>query len=326
MTMKNIRIIVLDGYTLNPGDLSWKRFEALGNCTIYDRTGPAEVLERSAGAEIILTNKVVLSAVTIEQLPDLKYIGVLATGYNVVDIKAATRHGICVTNIPTYGTKSAAQMVFAHLLNLCQHTADHSNSVKQGRWCKSKDFCFWDYPLVELAGLTMGIVGLGHIGLATAKLAAAFGMRVTAFDVKMPVTFPEFITILDLDTLFRESDVISLHCSLNDKNHHMVNRERLKNMKPTAFLINTSRGQLIDEEALAESLNKGLLAGAGLDVLEKEPPDPSCPLLRAKNCFITPHIAWATRSARQRLMKIAVDNLESFINGEFKNVVNDLSR
>jgi glycerate dehydrogenase len=326
MNSKDIRIIVLDGYTLNPGDLSWKRLEALGDCTIYDRTAPAEVLERSAGAEIILTNKVVLSAVTIEKLPDLTYIGVLATGYNVVDIETATRHGIYVTNIPTYGTKSVAQMVFAHLLNLCQHTADHSNSVKQGRWSRSKDFCFWDYPLVELASLTIGIVGLGRIGLATAKLAAAFGMRVTAFDVKVPVTCPEFITILDLETIFRESDVISLHCSLSEKNHHMVNRERLKNMKPTAFLINTSRGQLIDEEALAESLNKDLLAGAGLDVLEKEPPDPACPLLRAKNCFITPHIAWATKSARQRLMKIAVDNLESFINGEFKNVINDISR
>ena len=325
MTSKDKRIVVLDGYTLNPGDLSWEELEALGNCAIYDRTAPSKVLERSTGAEIILLNKVVLSGSTIEQLPELKYIGVLATGYNIVDITAATHHRICVTNIPTYGTKSVAQMAFAHLLNLCQHTADHSTSVKHGKWNRSKDFCFWNYSLVELANLTMGIVGLGRIGLTTAKLASAFGMKVIACDVKKPVPCPKYITILDLDKLFRESDVISLHCSLNDNNHHMVNRKRLESMKKTAFLINTSRGPLIDEKALADALNIDLIAGAGLDVLKKEPPDSSCPLLKAKNCFITPHIAWATRSARQRLMTTAVDNVKAFINGRYQNVVNEVS-
>ncbi len=318
-----MNITVLDGYTLNPGDLSWTPLERLGDCTIHDRTPPEKIVERSKEAEIVLINKVVLSAGDIQQIPGLKYIGLLATGYDVVDVEAANRRGIVVTNVPTYGTASVAQMVFAHLLNLCHHVADHSESVGRGAWCQSKDFCFWNHPLIELVDLTMGIVGLGRIGLATARLAAAFGMKVIASDVTTPPSCPDDLRMVDLDTLFRESDVISLHCPLTPDTHHLVNRERLHLMKPTAFLINTSRGPLVDEEALVDALDNNALAGAGLDVLEKEPPDPDCPLFTAKNCFITPHIAWATKSARQRLLSVAIDNVRAFLNNRPQNVVND---
>jgi len=318
-----MNITVLDGYTLNPGDLSWAPLEELGDCTIYERTPPEEIVERSREAQIVLVNKVVLSAASIQQIPGLQYIGLLATGYDVVDVEAANRRGIVVTNVPTYGTDSVAQMVFAHLLNLCHHVADHSHRVAQGAWSRSEDFCFWNHPLMELVDLTMGIVGLGRIGMATARLAAAFGMKVMAADVTPPPSCPDYIQMVDLDTLFRESDVISLHCPLTRDNHHLVNQDRLRLMKPTAFLINTSRGPLVDEAALVEALESHRLAGAGLDVLEKEPPDPDCPLFTAKNCFITPHIAWATKGARERLLSVAVDNLRAFLHNSPQNVVND---
>jgi len=316
-----VRIVVLDGYTLNPGDLSWDRLQALGPCEIHDRTAPAQVVERASGAPIVLTNKTVLLRETLAQLPELRYVGVLATGYNVVDVEAATQRGICVTNVPAYGTASVAQMVFAHLLGLTQHVSEHSRSVRNGDWSRSPDFCYWNYPLVELAGLTMGIVGLGRIGRQTATLALAFGMRVLYYDVTPHPDAPTEAVAVDLDTLFRTSDVVSLHCPLTPDNKGLVNRQRLEAMKPTAFLINTSRGPLIDEPALAEALQQGRLAGAGLDVLCQEPPSLDHPLLHAPNCTITPHIAWATQAARQRLIDIAVANVQAFLQGNPQNVV-----
>ncbi len=316
-----MQIVVLDGYTLNPGDLSWAGLHELGQCHIHDRTSPDDIVRRAHEAEIVLTNKTQLSKETIAQLPHLRYIGVLATGYNVVDVKAAHKRNICLTNIPAYGTVSVAQMVFAHLLNLTQHVAEHGQSVQAGDWSRSRDFCYWNFPLVELAGLTMGIIGLGRIGQTTARLALDFGMKVIYFDVEKSITPQVNAQAVDLDTLFRESDVVSLHCPLNDSNFQLVNEHRLQLMKPTAFLINTSRGPLIDEKALADALNAGKIAGAGLDVLSREPPEADNPLLKAKNCYITPHIAWATRAARQRLMDIAVANIRAFLNGKPQNVV-----
>jgi glycerate dehydrogenase len=316
-----VRIVVLDGHTLNPGDLTWDPLKTLGPCEVHDRTETTQVVERAAGAEIVLTNKTVLTRPALAQLPQLRYLGVLATGYNVVDLEAAQEQKICVTNVPAYGTPSVAQMVFAHLLHFTQHVSEHSRSVHHGDWSRSPDFCYWDYPLVELAGLTMGIVGLGRIGRQTARLALAFGMKVLYFDVTPPPVVPEEMAAVDLDTLFRTSDVISLHCPLTQENRGFVNRGRLAMMKPTAFLINTSRGPLIDEPALAEALNRGHLAGAGLDVLCQEPPEPDHPLLRARHCTITPHIAWATRAARQRLLDIAVANVRAFLQGRPQNVV-----
>jgi len=317
-----VKIVVLDGYTLNPGDLDWSGLRALGECEIHDRTPPDQVLARAAGAPIVLTNKTVLSREIIAPLPDLKYIGVLATGYNVVDVAAAKERGIPVTNIPTYGTASVAQMVFAHLLHLTQRVADHAQSVRAGDWARSPDFCYWRHPLVELAGLTMGIVGFGRIGRETGNAARAFGMKVIYHDVFAPKVSVEEGVAVDLDTLFRESDVVSLHCPLTAENHGLVNRARLALMKPTAFLINTSRGPLVDEPALADALNAGRIAGAGLDVLCVEPPRADNPLLTAKNCFITPHIAWATRAARARLLDTVVANVRAFLAGEPQNVVN----
>ncbi len=316
------KIVVLDGYTLNPGDLTWKNLKALGQCTVYDRTEPKEVLSRVKDAEIVLTNKTVLSSDVIKKLPKLKYIGVLATGYNVVDIEAARDRGIPVTNIPAYSTRSVAQMVFAHLLNLAQHVGHHAETVRSGRWTFNPDFCYWDMPLIELAGLTMGIIGFGRIGQATAKLALAFGMKVIAYDIVTPSSIPEGCQFVELDDIFRFSDVISLHCPLRPQTKNIINKEHLELMKKTAFLVNTSRGPLVDEQALAEALNNERIAGAGLDVLSLEPPEKNNPLLKAKNCFITPHIAWATRAARERLLKIAVDNVASFLEGKPQNVVN----
>lgn len=316
-----MRIVVLDGYTLNPGDLTWNALQALGPCEVYDRTPPMQVAERASAAQIVLTNKTVLSRAAIEQLPELKYIGVLATGYNVVDVEAARQRDICVTNVPAYGTASVAQMVFAHLLHFTQHVSEHGQSVRDSNWSRSPDFCYWNHSLVELAGLTMGIVGLGRIGHQTAELATTFGMKVIYFDVTPHQNAPSEVTAVDLDTLLRESDVISLHCPLTQDNKGFVNRQRLEMMKPTAFLINTSRGPLIDEQALADALNRGRIAGAGLDVLCEEPPRPDNPLLHAKNCTITPHIAWATKAARQRLMDIAVSNVRAFLQGSPQNVV-----
>ncbi len=314
-----MRIVVLDGHTLNPGDLDWDALQVLGSCEIYDRTPPDQVVSRAQGAQIVLTNKTVLARESIEHLQQLKYIGVLATGYNVVDIEAAKRRAICVTNVPAYGTPSVAQLVFAHLLNLTQHVAEHAQSVRAGAWSQCDDFCYWNFPLVELAGLTMGIVGFGRIGRETAKLARAFGMKVIYYDVS-PVSSSEARPV-DRDTLFPDSDVVSLHCPLTQANREFVNKQRLEMMKPSAFLINTSRGPLVDEAALAEALNAGRIAGAGLDVLCEEPPRADNPLLSARNCYITPHIAWATRSARQRLMEIAIANVRAFLEGKPQNVV-----
>ncbi len=317
-----MKIVVLDGHTLNPGDLSWKDLEAFGECTVYERTAPKDVVRRAGGAEIALTNKTVLSADIIGRLTKLQYICVLATGYNVVDVEAARQRGIPVSNVPTYGTESVAQMVFAHLLNLTQNVAHHARTVRDGRWAACPDFCYWDTPLLELRGLTMGIVGFGRIGRATAKLARAFGMKVMAYDVAELSQMPEGCEAAELNDVFAKADVLSLHCPLTAQTEKLINTERLSLMKPTAFLINTSRGPLIDEQALADALNGGKLAGAGVDVLSTEPPSKDNPLPRAKNCHITPHIAWATRAARERLLRVTIDNVTAFVAGKPQNVVN----
>ena len=317
-----MRIVVLDGYTLNPGDLSWAALESLGSCTIHDRTPPERVVERAREAEILFTNKVALGRAELEQLPRLRYIGVLATGYNVVDVAAARERNIVVTNIPTYGTRSVTQMTFALLLELAQHVGHHAQTVRDGRWTQSKDFCYWDYPLVELEGLTLGLVGFGRIGRAVAEVALAFGMKVLAHDAFAPASSVSGVTMVDMETLFRQSDVVSLHCPLTADNKGLVNSARLNLMKTSAFLINTSRGPLVNEVDLAAGLNAGRIAGAGLDVLAVEPPRPDNPLLTAKNCLITPHIAWATAAARRRLMDIAVGNLRAFLAGAPVNRVN----
>ena len=316
------RIVVLDGHTLNPGDLSWAPLEELGRCAIYDRSNPQDVMARSENAEIILVNKIELSSDMIERLSSLKYIGVTATGYNIVDIEAARRRGIPVTNVPTYGTESVAQMVFAHLLNLTQNIAHHAQTVRNGRWCSSEDFCYWDTPLIELSGLTMGIIGFGRIGRATARLALALGMKVIAYDVTPPKNMPESCRMAKLKDIFRLADVVSLHCPLTPQTQNLVNKQNLALMKKTAFLINTSRGPLIDEQALADALNNSQIAGAGLDVLTAEPPDEQNPLLKARNCHITPHIAWATRAARNRLLTEAVENVAAYLADKPRNVVN----
>ena len=319
-----MRIIVLDGYTLNPGDLTWDKLLSLGELTVHDRTPKDQTVERAKGFDILLTNKAPVTRDMIDLLPDLKYIGVLATGYNIVDVKAAAERGIPVSNIPVYGTYSVAQMVFSHLLNLCQHTAEHSTSVFQGKWTASPDFCFWEFPLIELYGLTMGIIGLGRIGAVTAGMAKAFGMNVIAHDPGLKVSPVEGVTLTDLETVFQTSDVVSLHCPLTESNREFVNAALIKQMKPGAFLINTSRGQLVNELDLAEALSTGTIAGAGLDVLSVEPPDPKNPLLSARNCTITPHISWATRAARERLMEMTFDNLKAFLEGHPVNIVNGL--
>ena len=319
-----MKIVVLDGHTLNPGDLSWDQLEALGDCTVHDRTEAERTLEQAAGAEVLLTNKTVLSGEMLDQLPDCKYIGVLATGYNIVDIEATARNRIVVTNVPTYAAQSVAQMVFAHALNLTQHVGHHSRTVKEGQWSKSPDFCYWDYPLIELAGKTMGVIGLGRIGRATAALARAFGMNPIGYDNNPNACAASECTPVDLDEIFTSSDIVTLHCPLTDQTEGIVNAERLAMMKPTAFLINTSRGPLVDEPALVEALNDGRIAGAGLDVLCIEPPTGDNPLAQAKNCYITPHIAWATREARARLLATATENVQAFLSGAPQNVVNGL--
>ncbi len=317
-----MKIVVLDGHTLNPGDLSWEDLEAFGEYTVYDRTAPEDILRRAGDAQIVLTNKTVLSGDTVGRLAKLKYICVLATGYNVVDIEAARKRGIPVSNVPSYGTESVAQMVFAHLLNLTQNVAHHARTVQDGRWAACPDFCYWDTPLLELRGLTMGIVGFGRIGRATADLARAFGMKVIAYDVAEPPDMPAGCEPVGLEDVFARADIVSLHCPLTPQTERLINAERLALMKPTAFLINTSRGSLIDEPALADGLNAGRLAGAGLDVLSTEPPAKDNPLLTARNCYITPHIAWATRAARERLLRVTIDNVASFVAGKPQNVVN----
>jgi glycerate dehydrogenase len=315
-----MHIVVLDGYTLNPGDLSWANLEALGPCKVYDRTPPDEIPLQAADAEIVLTNKAELSRAVIERLPRLRYIGVTATGYNIVDVSAARERNIPVCNVPDYATQSVVQMVFGHLLNFTLHVADHARGVAGGRWSGSPDFAYWDFPLVELAGQTMGLVGFGRIGRATAQVAIAMGMNVLASD-KVAAASPG-VRFVDLDELFRQSDVVSLHCPLTPETQHLVNAERLAMMKRSAWLINTGRGPLVDEAALASALRAGQIAGAGLDVLSSEPPPADHPLLTAPNCTITPHIAWATRAARERLLDVAVSNVLGFLAGTPQNVVN----
>lgn len=317
-----MRIVVLDGYGLNPGDLSWKDMEALGELTVYDRTSPSELLERSAGAEVLITNKTLITADDMAALPELKYIGVLATGYNVVDIEAAKARDIVVTNIPAYSTSSVAQMVFAHILNITQRVGYYAKQNTQGRWAENVDFCYWDTELVELAGKKMGIVGFGNIGQGTARIAQAFGMEVLLYTSKEQSDLPDGMKKVSLDELFAQSDVVSLHCPLTADTKEMVNAARLQTMKPTAILINTGRGPLVNEQDLADALNEGRIAAAGLDVLSVEPAMAGNPLLSARNCFITPHIAWATKEARTRLMDIAVNNLKSYQEG---NVINNVA-
>ncbi|MFO7956840.1 MAG: D-2-hydroxyacid dehydrogenase [Candidatus Brocadiia bacterium] len=319
------RTVVLDGHTLNPGDLSWDGLRALGECEIYDRTPPDQTVPRAAGAPVVLTNKTVLDRTVIEGMDDLRYIGVLATGYNVVDLEAAAERGIPVTNVPTYGTDSVAEMVFAHIFALARRVAKHAAGVREGEWARSPDFCYCDYPQVELAGLTMGIVGFGRIGRAVATRALAFGMRVLAYDVETPDQPPDGVEMAGLDRLSAESDIVTLHVPLTPRTEGMVGAERLALMKPAAFLINTSRGPVVDEAALAEALEEGRLAGAGLDVLSEEPPDADNPLLQAPNCHVTPHIAWATRAARARLMETAVGNVRAWLDGSPRNVVNGVT-
>jgi glycerate dehydrogenase len=316
-----MHIVVLDGFTLNPGDLSWSELESLGPCKVYDRTTADELATRAGAAEILLTNKTELTREQILRLPQLRYIGVLATGTNIVDLEAARARQIPVTNVPAYGTRSVAQTTFALLLELTQRTGNHADGVRKGRWTRSIDWCYWDGSLIELDGLTMGIIGFGRIGHAVGELANAFGMKVLVY-TPSDKPLPPFARPAALETVFRASDVLSLHCPLTPQTRGLINAERLSWMKPTAFLLNTSRGLLIDEVALAHALNCGRIAGAGLDVLSSEPPAGNNPLLTANNCIITPHLAWATRAARERLMKIAVENVRAFLNGKLQNVVN----
>ena len=314
-----MKIVILDGYTANPGDLSWKGLEALGEVTAYDRTKAEETVVRAAEAEIVLTNKVVINKEVIDQLPQLRYIGVLATGYNVVDIKAAHERGIVVTNVPAYSTESVAQMVFAHLLTVTNRTEHYAIENRNGRWSTNPDFCYWDFPHTELAGKTFGIVGLGHIGQRVAQIALAFGMKVKALTSKSAL--PAGIGKASWEELLATADVLSLHCPLTDSTRHIINAGTLRQMKSTAILINTGRGPLVDDQAVAEALAEGRLAAFCADVLTEEPPKAENPLLRQPNAFITPHIAWATKEARSRLIQVATDNVRSFLNGQAINVV-----
>jgi glycerate dehydrogenase len=320
MVTKKKIITVLDGHALNPGDLTWKPLEALGNCHIYERSTPAESVARARESEIVLTNKVPLGREQIAQLPKLQYIGVLATGYNMIDVSAARACGITVTNIPAYGTRSVAQYTLALLLELAHHVGHHAATVR-ARWPIGPDWCYWDRPQVELEGLTIGIVGYGRIGQAVATLAAAFGMKVLAAKTaRTPESSPQ-VRFVELDDLFALSDVVSLHCPLTSGTNRLVNEARLARMKPGAFLLNTSRGPLVDETALTTALNQGRLAGAAVDVLSTEPPAPDNPLLTARNCLVTPHLAWATGAARGRLLATAVANLAAYLDGRPQNVV-----
>ncbi len=323
-----MNIVVLDGYTLNPGDLSWKEFETMGKLTVYDRTGydlkdQEIVIDRMKNADIVLTNKTPVTQQAIEKAKNLKYIGMLATGYNVVDVEAATKKGVALVNVPTYGTESVAQMTFALLLEICHHIGEHHRAVKNGEWEKNPDWSFWKYPLMELAGKTMGIVGFGRIGQAVGRIAEAIGMELMVHNRSIdPALEAQGIRYVDRNTLFKEADVISLHCPLFPDTEEMINREAIHLMKKSAILINTSRGQLVSEQDLAEALNSNRIAAAAVDVVSKEPIEASNPLLSAKNCLITPHIAWAPTEARIRLMDLAAENLRLFLNGNPVNVVN----
>lgn len=313
-------IVVLDGFALNPGDLSWDGLKKFGNCTVYDRTPPELLIERAKDADAVTTNKVILNREILDQLPRLKYIGVLATGYNVVDVEAARNAGTTVTNIPAYSTNSVAQMVFSHILHFVQNVAVHAQSVSNGDWAKSTDFAYWKTPQTELAGKTLGIIGFGQIGQAVAKIGLAFGMKII-FNNRSEKKTDINAQQVELDTLLSESDFLSINCPLTAENAGFINKSAIVKMKQSAFLVNTGRGPLINEQDLADALNSGRIAGAGLDVLSVEPAKENNPLTTAKNCFITPHIAWATFEARTRLMDIASKNLQAFIDGEPQNVV-----
>ena len=311
-----MKICILDGYSLNPGDLDWSPVERLGDVTLFDRTPADKIVERAADADIVLTNKVPFSADTLRQLPRLRFICVLATGYNIIDTEAAARQGVVVANIPAYSTMSVAQMAFAHILNITNHVASYAREVADGKWTNCPDFCFWDSALTELAGKTMGIVGLGNTGMAPARIAVAMGMKVVAMTSKSADTLPEGITPAPLDDVLASADVVSLHCPLTPSTRHLINAASIAKMKPSAILINTGRGPLVDEQAVADALNGGRLAAFGADVLSQEPPRGDNPLLSARNCFLTPHIAWATLEARTRLMSTATENVRQFIAGE----------
>lgn len=321
-TTQQHTICVLDGHALNPGDLSWNEIASLGKLTIYDRTTPEDVIERAKDADILLINKINMTADVINQLPNLKYIGEQATGFNNIDLQTARERGIIVTNIPAYSTNSVAQLVFAHILNITNRVGHYAKEVRKGSWTNSLDFCYWNTPLIELAGKTIGIIGLGHTGQAVARIAEGFGMKVCAFTSKNFLQLPHDIRKVSLDELFSTCDVISLHCPLTSETKNLVNADRLKLMKKTAILINTSRGPVINEKDLADALNSGTIAAFGGDVLSSEPPKADNPLLTAKNCYLTPHTAWGTHEARTRLMTILKENIEAYLNGKPQNVVN----
>ncbi|MGD1820924.1 MAG: D-2-hydroxyacid dehydrogenase [Pleomorphochaeta sp.] len=318
-----MKIVVLDGYTLNPGDLSWNELKALGDTIIYDRTKACDIVSRIGDAQVVLTNKTPLTKETFEKCKNIKYVGVLATGYNVVDTNAAKEHGIIVTNIPTYSTTAVAQFVFALLLELCHRVGHHSEKVSTGAWANSIDFAFWDYPLIELYGKTMGIIGLGKIGHQTSIIAKSFGLKVIAYNPSKKEEWEkEGIEYVSLDTVLKESDIISLHCPLTPATEKIINKESLSKVKDGVMIINTSRGALIDEEALYQALESKKVSGAAMDVLTHEPPEQDNKLCTHPNCIITPHIAWAPKESRQRLMDIAVDNIKNFINNTPINIVN----
>ena len=318
----NMKIVILDGFTAQPGDLSWKALEEIGEVTVYDRTRPEETVERAKDADIVLTNKVCLRRPEIEQLPKLKYIGVLATGYNVVDIEAANEHGIVVTNVPAYSTESVAQIVFAHLLTITNRVEHYALKNRDGAWTASPDFCYWDTPLTELAGKTFGIVGLGNIGRRVAAIAQAFGMKVVAYTSKAADQLPSGLEKRTMDELLKESDVVSLHCPLTPDTHHLMNSQTLQMMKPSAILINTGRGPLVCDQDVADALKANRLRAYCADVLTEEPPKADNPLLSCENAFVTPHIAWATTEARGRLIDVAIGNIKTFMDGQPMNVVN----
>ena len=317
-----MKIVVLDGYALNPGDLDWKGFQEFGELVVYDRTPAHEIRDRASGAAVLLTNKTPIRENIINELPDLRFIGVLATGYNIIDVEAATRRGIVVSNIPDYGSNSVAQLTMALLLELCHHVQRHSDTVHEGKWAESKDWCYWNYPLIELAGKTIGIIGFGSIGKKVGDMATAFGMNVLATArTKSDQSHRKNFRWTEVPDLLRQSDVVTIHCPLTPETKGLINSKSLRTMKQTAFLLNTSRGPIIVDEDLAEALNKEWIAGAGIDVLSVEPPPKDNPLFRARNCIITPHIAWATQEARRRLMEMAVANLAAFLDGKPVNVV-----
>ncbi len=321
LNLKVLKIVVLDGFAMNPGDLSWEKLKELGECVIFDRTKPEEIMDRVIGAEALITNKVIINKALMEKLPSLKYIGVTATGYNVVDVRAAAERNIVVTNIPAYSTNSVAQLVFSHILNVANRVELHANSVRKGDWIGSPDFSYSKSPQIELAGKTLGIVGFGRIGRKVAEIGLAFGMKVIFQNRSEKTDLPSGMIQKSLEAVFAESDFVSLNCPLTAENEKFMNSDLLTTMKPSAVLINTGRGGLINEQDLANALNAGWLSAACLDVLSTEPPLPDNPLITVQNCFITPHIAWATFEARQRLLNITIDNLKGFVTGNPQNIV-----